>query len=406
MKKICKTTRLIKPSYLDDITYVLKPTFTKKEIIEFDKCSKPCRAFDGTTYLPGIVGLNNIKHNDYCNVILQCLSHVLSIRNYFLDEKNYSLLLQTRPASDTGCILVQRFGELIRKLWNPKNFKAHASPHEMLQAVVLGSFKKFQITEQGDPIEFLSWFLNSLHLALTNNKKKAPSIISKTFRGKMKVYTRKIIPLDRTLDERLQLMLQDEYKEKCDDLPFLYLTLDLPPPPLFKDEMKENIIPQVPLYTLLAKFNGTSEKEYKTYKESFLKRFEIIKFPKYLILYMKRFAKNNFLIEKNPTIVNFPIKNIDLTELLNSSSREVTTKPLIYDLIANIVHEGDPNPGAGTYKTHILHKGTGKWFEMQDLHVKEILPQMITLSESYIQIWELQDVKTSNGQQMDVNDSQ
>lgn len=46
-------------------------------------------------------------------------------------------------------LLVQRFGELLRKLWNPRNFKAHVSPHEMLQAVVLCSKKKFQITEQG-----------------------------------------------------------------------------------------------------------------------------------------------------------------------------------------------------------------------------------------------------------------
>ena len=46
-------------------------------------------------------------------------------------------------------ILTQRFGELIRKLWNPRNFKAHVSPHEMLQAVVLCSRKRFQITQQG-----------------------------------------------------------------------------------------------------------------------------------------------------------------------------------------------------------------------------------------------------------------
>lgn len=31
-------------------------------------------------------------------------------------------------------------------------------------------------------------------------------------------------------------------------------------------------------------------------------------------------------------------------------------------------------------------QGTGKWFELQDLHVTEILPQMITLSEAYIQV--------------------
>ncbi len=47
------------------------------------------RAYCGTMYLPGIVGLNNIKANDYCNVVLQALSHVKPIRNYFLDEKNY-----------------------------------------------------------------------------------------------------------------------------------------------------------------------------------------------------------------------------------------------------------------------------------------------------------------------------
>ena len=33
------------------------------------------------------------------------------------------------------------------------------------------------------------------------------------------------------------------YQEVTEELPFLYLMADLPPPPLFKDELKENIIP-------------------------------------------------------------------------------------------------------------------------------------------------------------------
>lgn len=65
---------------------------------------------------------------------------------------------------------------------------------------------------------------------------------------------------------------------------------------------------QVNLYQLLTKFNGQNEKEYKTYKENFMKRFEITQLPPYLILYIKRFTKNTFFIEKNPTIVNFPVK--------------------------------------------------------------------------------------------------
>lgn len=47
--------------------------------------------------------------------------------------------------------------------------------------------------------------------------------------------------------------------------------------------------------------------EYKTYKENFLKRFQLTKLPPYLVFCIKRFTKNNFFVEKNPTIVNFPI---------------------------------------------------------------------------------------------------
>lgn len=69
------------------------------------------------------------------------------MRNYFLREENYSKI--KRPPGDSAYLLVQRYGELMRKLWNPRNFKAHVSPHEMLQAVVLWSKKKFQFTQQG-----------------------------------------------------------------------------------------------------------------------------------------------------------------------------------------------------------------------------------------------------------------
>lgn len=381
-------------SSLDDIKYVLNPTFTSDHIRQLDTSDKLSRAIDGTLYLPGIVGLNNIKANDYCNVILQALSHVTPLRDYFLREINYARV--KRPPGDSSFLLVQRFGELMRKLWNPRNFKAHVSPHEMLQAVVLWSRKKFQFTEQGDPIDFLSWFLNALHLALNGSRKPDSSIIYKTFLGSMRITSRKIPPVELEDTQRAALQQTDEYADKVTTSPFLYLTCDLPPPPLFKDEIMENIIPQVNLYQLLTKFNNETEKEYKTYKENFLKKFEITQLPPYLILYIKRFTKNTFFIEKNPTIVNFPVKNVDFGDILTPEVK-ARHKHTIYDLVANIVHDGEP--GKGTYRVHVLHKGTGKWYEMQDLHVTDILPQMITLTEAYIQIYELKretDSKSGN----------
>jgi U4/U6.U5 tri-snRNP-associated protein 2 len=79
----------------------------------------------------------------------------------------------------------------------------------------------------------------------------------------------------------------------------------------------------------LIKFDGVTSIEQKTYKENFMKRYELYKLPKYLILCFRvsyfyenignnhkitrhliifqRFTKNNFYLEKNPTIVNFPV---------------------------------------------------------------------------------------------------
>uniref|UniRef100_A0A8C4Q5Q9 ubiquitinyl hydrolase 1 n=1 Tax=Eptatretus burgeri TaxID=7764 RepID=A0A8C4Q5Q9_EPTBU len=161
-------------SSLDDVTYVLRPTFMPEQIRTLDKQAKLARAYDGSTYLPGIVGLNNIKANDYANVVFQALSNVPPLRNYFLSDETGGSL---QPANNTGskgraygskskvlsisgsqrppgspppALLWRRFGELLRKLWNPRGFKAHVSPHEMLQAVVLCSHKRFQITRQGE----------------------------------------------------------------------------------------------------------------------------------------------------------------------------------------------------------------------------------------------------------------
>lgn len=113
-------------------------------------------------------------------------------------------------------MLVRRLGELFRKLWNPRNFKSHVSPHEMLQAVSTLSKKKFKITEQGgpvahnrvcdnrvssmcgvssgDPVEFLLWLLHTLHGALGGSKRPGSSVVHKIFQGAMKITTRKLPP--------------------------------------------------------------------------------------------------------------------------------------------------------------------------------------------------------------------
>lgn len=92
--------------------------------------------------------------------------------------------------------------------------------------------------------------------------------------------------------------------------PFLFLAIDLPPPPLFQDTVEKNIIPQVPIAAVLAKYDGRTTQE----SAGVLRRFKITRLPPFLILHIKRFTKNNFVEEKNPTIVNFPLRGVDMSD--------------------------------------------------------------------------------------------
>lgn len=99
----------VKSKSLDDIKYVSDPRYTKQEVMELDRKARTAWTLEGKEYTPGFVGMNNIKENDYLNVVVQALSHVAPLRNYFLLED-----LSSRPE------LVKRCGILFRKIWNPR----------------------------------------------------------------------------------------------------------------------------------------------------------------------------------------------------------------------------------------------------------------------------------------------
>ncbi|XP_057960732.1 uncharacterized protein LOC131152847 [Malania oleifera] len=373
---------------LDDIRHVLNPRFSREQVVQLDKNKLWSRALDGSDYLPGMVGLNNIKDTDFVNVTIQSLMRVTPLRDFFLIPENYQHYKSP---------LVHRFGELTRKIWHARNFKGQVSPHEFLQAVMKASKKRFRIGVQSDPVEFMSWLLNTLHTDLRTSKKNC-SIIYKCFQGELEVvketHGKTIAEKKENVDDENRGATADGGSEhdsivmETSRMPFLMLGLDLPPPPLFKDVMEKNIIPQVPLFNILKKFDGESVTEVVRPRIARM-RYRVTRLPQYIILHMRRFTKNNFFIEKNPTLVNFPVKNLELKDYIPLPAPKENEKlHSKYDLIANIVHDG--KPGEGFYRVFVQRKSEELWYEMQDLHVSETLPQMVALSEAYMQIYEQQ----------------
>jgi len=72
--------------------------------------------------------------------------------------------------------------------------------------------------------------------------------------------------------------------------------------------LEKNIIPQVPLAQVLAKYDGITFEEARGQ----IRRYKCTKLPPFLILHFRRFTKNNFVEERNRTIVNFGIKGLEM----------------------------------------------------------------------------------------------
>jgi U4/U6.U5 tri-snRNP-associated protein 2 len=127
--------------------------------------------------LPGYVGLNNVKANDYLNVVIHALLHIPPLRDYLLLSNLSRNSTEAEKGSgpigkQSSTELLRRFAGLAKKLWNPRLFKAQVSPHEFLQEITHVSGGKFKLTEQGDPVDFLGWLLNRLHRDMGGTKKR------------------------------------------------------------------------------------------------------------------------------------------------------------------------------------------------------------------------------------------
>jgi U4/U6.U5 tri-snRNP-associated protein 2 len=223
---------------------------------------------------------------------------------------------------------------------------------------------------------------------------------------------------------------------------FFSLSVDIPEKPLFRDEEGGLVIPQEALLNALQKFDGkrfVDVRRKKNQVKAQRRRYQILSLPDHLILHLTRFRDD----EKNPTIIVFPVKNLDLAPYVvgngETTSSLLPTEDQIramnvgelkrcieryggilrrgavvekqdlveaaldatsfkYDLVANISHDSPVEVGRedGVGKVDQLHEGTYKcnvkqgdrqWYEIQDLHVKEVMPQQIGVSESCLLIF-------------------
>lgn len=392
-----------------DEQHNVNPTVPISEIPYLDTKKSVSRTLDNRQAIQGVLAMNNLHSGDASAAILQCLVHLPKLRDYLLSETFYH---DERPASE----LLLQMSNLTKRIWNTTPWRQTVSPHEVLHEIALRSDGKFGVGVKSDPIDFYSWIINTLHRDLALDAKKrgvkkaSVTAISELFQGQIRIQTEKLIRKKKlepeediftdagsmdvdpsatngsssntsqngssTTNMGAEEMDNDAVTTKV--APFFHLQLDLPTVTLLKDEKSKTASLQVPIYTLLSKFDGHSKQFLATTKEN--RTCKIASLPGYLVFFVKRFTQNLYLVEKNKTIVNFPVDELDLTEY---TSETQNTK---YNLSAYICHTGE-NP-TGSCLARYFHKANGKWYNAQEGAVDELQAELHFVAEAYILFYE------------------
>lgn len=349
---------------LNVIKYAANPTYDPEDLKTYPLV---CYDLNLNRYLNGFVGLNNISQNSYQNVVIQLLSHIIPIRNYFLLES-------MKMTNNNG--FIEKLSSLIRKMWSPKLFKNHVSPYEFIKYIESMSNQKLGISK--DPRKFLLYLVTMILSKSSDRKLK--KLFLQQFQGQIKIMTTRVNTSENLENKTVKFT-------KTDDGPtvksnkFWILTLDLPPMPLFKTDKSTNVPNQIKLETLLEKFNGISE----THTEEHINTYKVTYLPKYLILHINRFDSHT----------EFPVKNRNQT--LVEFEHQLVIENCNYQLVSNIIHGSfkdklsQKNLKAdeqSIWKIQVKNVKTDEWFEFDGTEVKQREKQLLFLNESYMQVWE------------------
>ena len=107
-----------------------------------------------TEYKP-IRGLKNLENTSFMNSVLQCLSHTLPLRQFYVSDK-YKQFLNCRGD------LSNAFRSVMIELWSTTSEDSVVTPNELKRKVEIVTPKFFGYNQQ-DAHEFMRFLLNELH---------------------------------------------------------------------------------------------------------------------------------------------------------------------------------------------------------------------------------------------------
>ncbi|XP_023661095.1 ubiquitin carboxyl-terminal hydrolase 2 isoform X1 [Paramormyrops kingsleyae] len=334
----------------------------------------------------GLVGLRNLGNTCFMNSILQCLSNTRDLRDYCL-HSSHRRDLNNNSRAHTA--LMEEFAKLIQTLWTSSASEA-VSPSEF-KTQIQKYAPRFVGYNQQDAQEFLRFLLDGLHNEVNR--------IAVRPRAHME-------DLDHLPDDEKGKRMWNKYLEREDskvvDLfvgqlkssltcsecgycstvfdPFWDLSL-----PIAKKTYGEvSLMDCIRLFTKEDMLDGDEKPTCYRCKgrKKCTKKFTIQKFPKILVLHLKRFSEARVRTSKLSTFVNFPLKDLDLREFASDNSVHA-----VYNLYAVSNHSGTTM--GGHYTSYCRNPTLGDWYSFNDSRVTPMSSSHVRSSDAYVLFYEL-----------------
>uniref|UniRef100_A0A671NKX3 Ubiquitin carboxyl-terminal hydrolase n=1 Tax=Sinocyclocheilus anshuiensis TaxID=1608454 RepID=A0A671NKX3_9TELE len=118
------------------------------------------------------------------------------------------------------------------------------------------------------------------------------------------------------------------------------------------------------------------------------KKFDLWSLPRILVVHLKRFSYNRCWRDKLDTVVDFPIRDLNMSEFVCDPKAD----PYVYDLIAVSNHYG--GMGGGHYTAYGKNKVDGKWYYFDDSSVSSATEDQIVTKAAYVLFYQRRDVDT------------
>ncbi|XP_060744305.1 ubiquitin carboxyl-terminal hydrolase 2a isoform X2 [Tachysurus vachellii] len=332
----------------------------------------------------GLVGLKNLGNTCFMNSILQCLSNTRSLRDYCLHNSHRRDLNNN---SRTNTALMEEFAKLIQTLWTSSTSDA-VSPSEF-KTQIQRYAPRFVGYNQQDAQEFLRFLLDGLHNEV-NRVTVRPRANTEDFdhlpddeKGK-KMWSKYLEREDSKIVDlfvgQLKSSLTCTECGYCSTVfdPFWDLSL-----PISKGYGEVSLMDCMRLFTKEDVLDGDEKPTCYRCKarRKCTKKFTIQKFPKILVLHLKRFSEARVRSSKLSTFVNFPMKDLDLREFASDRSSSA-----VYNLYAVSNHSGTTM--GGHYTAYCCNPDSGEWYTFNDSRVTPMSSSQVRSSDAYVLFYE------------------